>query len=143
MSQQFGNFFIKKPPQAGGPAVHKPAAFNRHANPLVRKPVFSKIFRWRLPEGETRMPATVEVVGTFTKWQKVPLERTNGDDAWQITLNEIPSHRTHRYVILVDGKPVADDNNDGYVAPEGPLERKYQLMTDKGPRLLMLFAQTK
>jgi hypothetical protein len=143
MSQQFGNFFNQKRPQTDGHAVHKPAGVNSHAQPVVRKPVFTKVFRWRLPDGETRQPSTVEVIGTFTKWQKVPLARTNAHDGWQVALNEIPSHRTHRYVILVDGKPVADAENDGYAIPLGPLERKYQLMTDRGPRVLMLFAQTK
>lgn len=143
MSQQFGNFFIKRPPQTGGHVVHKPAVSHLRAKPLVRKPVFSKVFRWRPPGGDAPVPATVEVAGTFTNWQKVPLARTNGDHAWQVELHEIPAHHTHHYVILVDGKPVADDGNDGYAIPHGPEEQKYQLMTHRGPRVLMLFAQTK
>ena len=143
MSQQFGNFFIKKPPQTDGHAAHKPAGLHPRAKPPVRKPVYSKVFRWRPPNGEIREPASVEVVGTFTNWQKVPLARTNGHDAWQVELHEIPSHRTHHYMILVDGKPVRDDNNDGYAIPHSPQEQKYQCMTDRGPRVFMLFAQTK
>jgi len=144
MSQQFGNFFIKKTlPQTDSRPVNKPAGLQLPAKLPVRKPVFSKVFRWRLPDGETREPSTVEVIGTFTKWQRVPLARKNAHDAWQVALNEIPSHRTHHYMILVDGKPVYDDNNDGYAIPHGPLEQKYQLMTDHGPRVFMLFAQTK
>jgi hypothetical protein len=143
MSQQFGNFFNQKRPQTDGHAVHKPIGLNSHAKPLLRKPVFSKVFRWRLPDGDVREPVAVEVIGTFTNWKKVPLARKNAHDGWQVALNEIPSHRTHRYVILVDGKPVADDDNDGYAIPQGPLEQKYHLMTDHGPRVLMLFAQTK
>ena len=143
MSQQFGNFFNQKRPQTDGHAVHKPVGAPLPAKPPVRKPVFSKVFRWQLPDGETLEPAAVEVIGTFTKWQKVPLARKNAHDAWQVTLNEIPSHRTHHYMILVDGKPARDDNNDGYALPQGPLERKYQFMTDNGPRVFMLFAQTK
>ena len=143
MSQQFGNFFIQRPPQKGGQSVHKPVGVHLRAKPQVRKPVFSKVFRWRPPNGDTYVPATVEVVGTFTDWQKVPLARHSAHDAWQVELHEIPSHRTHHYVILVDGQPVADNNNDGYAIPHGPQEQKYQLMTQRGPRVLMLFAQTK
>ncbi len=119
MSQQFGNFFIKKAPPTGQPCGSKPAGLELPAKLPVRKPVFSKVFRWRLPDGETREPATVEIIGTFTKWQKVPLARKNAHDAWQVALNEIPSHRTHHYMILVDGKPVADDENDGLRHPAG------------------------
>lgn len=41
---------------------------------------FTKVFRWRLPEGQTQKPATVEIAGTFTKWQKVPLLQAGAQD---------------------------------------------------------------
>ena len=108
-----------------------------------RKQVFSKVFRWRMPEGHTREPVSVEVVGSFTHWQKVPLTRDSAHDAWQVTLNYVQNNHTHRYMILVDGKPAYDKYNDGLAFPQGPEEEQYQIMTDKGPRVFMLFAQTK
>jgi hypothetical protein len=107
------------------------------------KQVFSKVFRWRLPDGHTREPVSVEVVGSFTNWEKVPLTRDSARDAWQVMLHDIQNHRTHRYMILVDGKPAYDKYNDGLASPQGPEEEQYQIMTDKGPRVFMLFAQAK
>lgn len=143
MSQQFGNFFLRQPPQTAGHGLPKPGGAPARPHPPARKPVFTKIFRWRLPEGQTREPDTVEVAGTFTGWKKVPLKRSPTHDGWQVALHNIPVHRTHHYMLLVDGQPVADDNNDGYAIPHGPQETQFQLMTDRGPRVFMLFAQTK
>jgi hypothetical protein len=106
-----------------------------------RKPSYSKVFRWRLPEGHTPEPASVEVVGTFTNWQKVPLLRAA--DGWHVTLPHIPSHRTHHYMMLADGQPVKDKNSDGLAVPHGAQEEKFAITTPRGPRVLMLFSQTK
>lgn len=108
-----------------------------------RSPTFSKIFRWRLPDGQTSAPATVEIVGSFTHWQRVPLMRDGVLDAWHTTIHNIPAHKMHHYVLLVDGKPTQDKNCDGLAVPHGPQEEQYAVTTDKGPRVLMLFAQTK
>jgi hypothetical protein len=145
MSEKFGNFFLPKASPKGGPAVPKPALgrSSLRVNQPQRKPVFSKVFRWRLPDGQTRKPDSVEVVGTFTQWQKVPLTQNSDPDAWQVMLHEIPAHRTHHYMILVDGQPAYDGNNDGLAIPHGPEEVRYQIMTDRGPRVFMLFAQSK
>ena len=143
MSQTFGNHFLRKPPLTGGHAVNHRGGPHLHVHAPERKPVFTKVFRWRLPDSEMREPATIEIVGTFTNWQKVPLKHHGACDGWQVTLHNIPAHRTHHYMLLVDGQPAKDRNNDGYAAPHGPEEEKYQLMTDRGPRVFMLFAQTK
>lgn len=144
MSEQFGNFFVKPPPGQGGAVKSKPAIQPpSRVQPAARKPVFSKAFRWRKPNEQTPDPAVVEVAGTFTKWQKVPLARNGAPDAWQVTLHDIPAHRTHHYMLLVDGQPVYDPGNDGLAAPAGPEETRFQLMTDRGPRVFMLFAQSK
>ena len=37
-----------------------------------RGQTYSKVFRYRLPEGQTREPERVEVVGSFTHWKTVP-----------------------------------------------------------------------
>ena len=73
----------------------------------------------------------------------MPLMRDGVLDAWHVTLHHIQGNRTHHYMLLVDGKPAYDKTCDGLAVPRGPDEERYQLTTDKGPRGLMLFAQTK
>ncbi len=104
---------------------------------------YSKVFRWRLPDGQTESPQTVEIVGSFNGWQKVPLLRDGALDAWHITLHNIPAHQTHHYMLLVDGKPTQDKNCDGMAIPHGPEEEQFTTQTARGPRVCMLFAQTK
>jgi hypothetical protein len=145
MLERLGDFLCLRAPRKSDPLV--PESFLNGAslrrNFSGRKQVFSKVFRWRLPEGRTREPASVEVVGSFTNWQKVSLTRDDAPDAWQVMLNDIRTNRTHRYMILVDGRPAYDKYNDGLAFPQGPEEEQYQIMTDKGPRVFILFAQTK
>ena len=154
MSQNFGNAFLKKPPQKDGAVAPKApsvpsipsAPFGRVApapKPSPARQSYSKIFRWRLPAGRTQAPASVEVVGAFTNWQKVPLTRDGVLDAWHVTLHNLQCGRMYHYMLLVDGQPVRDNHCDGLAVPHGPQEEQYQLMTDRGPRVLMLFAQTK
>jgi len=104
---------------------------------------YAKVFRWQLPPGQTAAPKSVEVVGSFSGWQKIPLVRDGSLDAWHITLENIPAHQTHHYMILVDGKPSQDKNSDGLATPHGPEEQQYTIQTHRGPRVFMLFAQTK
>ena len=61
-----------------------------------------------MPDGQTQEPAKVEVVGTFTNWQKVPLMHDKVRGGWQATLHHIQGNRTHHYMLLADGKPVED-----------------------------------
>ena len=114
-----------------------------YRNPQENKPVFSKVFRWRLPDGVTVEPQKVELVGSMTHWQRVEMHRDGKLDAWHTTLHHIPGNRTHHYVLLVDGHPTYDKTCDGLAVPHGFQEEQYQMATDKGPRVLMLFAQTK
>jgi hypothetical protein len=58
---------------------------------------FTKIFRWRLPDGATAAPATVEIVGSFTRWQRVTLHRDSIVDSWHAIIHHIPGNRTHHY----------------------------------------------
>jgi len=145
MSENFGNFFARKPPQRGGPAIPEQHAGGSppQSNSSERKPTYSKVFRWRLADGQTPAPKTVEVAGTFNHWQKIPLLRDSALDAWHVTLHHIPAHRTHHYMLFVDGQPTYDKSCDGYAIPHGATEESYALSTPRGPRLLMLFAQTK
>ena len=108
-----------------------------------RRPTYAKVFRWQLPAGQTAGPQTVEIIGSFTDWQQVPLLRASGRDAWEATVPDIAGHRTHHYMLLVDGLPAQDKNCDGLAIPHGPQEQQYALTTPRGPRLFMLFAQTK
>ena len=115
----------------------------RRRVPVERKPTFTKIFRWHLPDGQKQEPATVEIVGTFTNWQKVPLLHDRVRGGWHVTLDQLAGNRTHHYMLLADGKPVRDKHCDGLAIPRGPQEEQYALATARGPRVFMLFAQTK
>lgn len=88
-------------------------------------------------------PNTVEVVGSFTHWQRVALLHDGKVDGWHATIHHIIGNRTHHYMLLVDGEPTLDHTCDGLAAPIGSQEERYQLLTDSGPRVLMLFAQTR
>jgi hypothetical protein len=145
MTQNFGNAFLKKPSHKHEPAVPVPMVRSALVGKAstAPKPTYAKVFRWRLPEGRTQEPATVEIVGTFTNWQKVPLVCERKQHAWHVTIHNVPAHKTHHYMLLVDGQPAHDKNSDGLAVPHGPQEERYQLMTSRGPRLFMLFAQTK
>lgn len=145
MFQSFGNLLRRKTPPKGGPMMRETPSRNSSPNrgSQENKQVFSKVFRWRLPDGCTQDPETVEIVGSFTHWQKVALMRDGKLDAWHTTLHHIPGNRTHHYMLLVDGKPTFDKTCDGLAVPHGFQEEQWQLQTDRGPRVLMLFAQTK
>ncbi len=142
----FRNLFDSsgRSPRKGGPLMPEPAAANRPSSDSgPRQQTFSKVFRYRLPDGETKEPQTVEVVGSFTHWRPVPLMRDGKLDSWHVILHHIPGNRTHHYMLLVDGQPTYDAACDGLAVPHGHAEEQYQLKTDKGTRVLMLFAQTR
>ena len=145
MFDSFNKLFGQKP-QKGGPLIREkktPAASGQQNGSTARPQTFSKVFRWRLPDGQTQAPGLVEIVGSFTQWQRVPLTRDSEVDAWHVTIHHIPGNRTHHYMLLVDGKPVHDKNADGFAIPHGLQEEQYQLVTEKGGRVFMLYAQTK
>jgi hypothetical protein len=141
MFGDFNKMFGQKTVRKGGPMIPEtPSALTRNAQ---AGPVFTKVFRWRLPDGQVEAPQTVEVAGSFNGWERVPMTRDSAVDAWHVTLHHIPGHRTHHYMLLVDGKPIHDKACDGLAVPHGPIEEQFALPTDKGPRVFMLFAQTK
>lgn len=51
--------------------------------------------------------AQVEITGSFTKWQKLPLTPTGSEGYWEITL-EVPSGE-HRYSFIIDGSKLIPD----------------------------------
>ena len=140
----FDSVFGKKPPQKGGPLGWEPRSpLTQNKTKERAAASYAKVFRWRLPDGHTETPQSVEIVGSFTGWQKVPLLRDGTLDAWHATLHNIPAHQTHHYMLLVDGKPTQDKNCDGMAIPRGPEEDQVTRLTSLGPRVGMLFAQTK
>lgn len=144
MFESLNSFLGRRPPQKGIPPI--PERRSETAPPREgeeRRMTFSKVFRWHLPDGQTHEPATVEVVGSFTHWQKVPLIRDSAVGGWHLSLHHIQGNRTHHYVLLLDGKPTFDKTCDGLAVPRGSDEERFALTTDKGPRVMMLFAQTK
>jgi len=112
----------------------------RHSTEL-RKQAFSKIFRWH-SNGHAEAPTQVEVVGTFSNWQRLPLS-PDGSGSWHVMLENIPGNRTHHYMLLADGKPVSDKFSDGLAVPQSAEEEQFAITTARGPRVFMLFAQTK
>jgi hypothetical protein len=145
MAHNFGNAFLQKPPHKSGTGVLKtPAGATAPGqHQAERKLTFTKIFRWRLPEGQTEEPATVEVVGTFTNWHKKPLVYDRAMRTWQLMLQNLQGNRTHHYMLLADGKPVEDEHSDGMAIPTGAQELQFAMPTARGPRVFMLFSQTK
>ncbi len=145
MFETLGNLFERKPTHKGAPLVPEPgsAAAPLRLDGSERKQTFSKVFRWHLPDGQTQAPESVEVVGTFSHWQRIPLIRENVVNGWHATVHHIQGNRTHHYMLLINGKPTMDKNCDGLAVPHGADEERYQVMTIKGPRVMMLFAQTK
>jgi hypothetical protein len=105
----------------------------------VRKQVFSKIFRWQSSKGHP--PGKVEVAGTFTHWEKLALQR-EVSGGWQLTLHQIPGNRTHHFMFFADDQPVSG-HSDGLAIPQGTEEEQFAMTTARGPRVLMLFSQTK
>jgi hypothetical protein len=141
------NLFGSQPPAGrhGGPMLRESATPGTRPAPgnQDRTQTYAKVFRYRLPPGQLQEPVAVAVAGSFNHWQPVPLLRDGKLDAWHVTLHHIPGNRTHHYMLLVDGQPTYDKTCDGLAVPHGPHEEQFQLATDKGPRVLMLFAQTR
>jgi hypothetical protein len=104
---------------------------------------FTKVFRWPVPAEQTPQPAAVEVVGTFSEWRRLPLSYDRPTKCWHLILRDIVGNRTHRYVLLIDGNPTYDETCDGLVTPQDPQEERWQIETPKGPRVMLLFSQTK
>lgn len=146
MFQSFGNLLGGRSPQKSSalPLNHKvnpPMASRGAAGD--RKPTYPKVFRWKPEAGQTELPSTVEIVGSFTDWRRVPLQHDPKVGAWHATIPEIPGNKTHHYMLLLDGQPAPDKGCDGYALPSGAQEERYAIQTARGPRLYMLFAQTK
>ena len=107
-----------------------------------RPATFSKIFRWQM-ESPGPLPVSVAIAGDFTDWQKVPLRYDKTNAIWQLTLDNIPAAGTHSYMLLVNNRPAHDKNSDGLAVPHSAEEKQHALTTPRGPRVFMLFSNTK
>ncbi len=115
-----------------------------HANMTAKRPsVYSKVFRWQTENPDAPLPVKVEIVGSFNGWQKAPLKYDRASRVWQTVIENIPGNHTHNYMLLVNGQPTADMNSDGLALPRTDEEKQYQLITPRGPRVFMLFSQSK
>jgi hypothetical protein len=114
-----------------------------HPSTAKRPQFFNKIFRWQSDNPGGPLPVKVEVTGTFNGWQKLPLKYDRVSGIWQLVVENIPGNCTHKYMLLVNGRPTSDKNSDGLAVPETAPEKEYQLETPRGPRVFMLFSQTK
>lgn len=144
MYRNFENTFGQRSSGLGSQKTLKyPSGIGNGKNSAERPPTYSKIFRWFQPAEQADTPKVVEITGTFTNWEKVPLLRDSTLNAWHVTMQHIPAHKTHHYMLLVDGKPAQDKNSDGLAIPHGAQEEQFALATHRGPRVFMLFAQSK
>jgi hypothetical protein len=122
--------------QPHSPKVHSAIALKKTAT-------FSKIFRWQTDPPGGPQPVSVAVAGTFSEWQKLPLRFDRISGIWQLALHDIPGNRTHNYMLFVNGKPAQDKHSDGLAIPHSDEEKQFALETPRGPRVFMLFSQTK
>jgi 1,4-alpha-glucan branching enzyme len=121
--------------------MHK--GIHHHGSAMPKKALsFNKVFRWE-PTPQAPSPSSVEVAGSFSEWQAIPLKRDPAGHGWHLNLSNIPGNCTHRYMLLVDGQPANDPHADGLAIPETAVEKACALTTARGPRLFMLFSQTK
>ncbi len=121
------------------PAVKIPLHYGRREG----QQTYTRWIRWPVPAGLEPTPTSVEVVGSFTDWHRLPLVYDPATRSWNAAVQDIVANRTHRYVILVDGKPSYDSTCDGLTLPQEQEERRYQIQTGKGPRVMLMFGQTK
>lgn len=105
--------------------------------------MYARVFRWRPCAKFVNSPTSVEIIGSFTRWQTVSLTHDPVQNSWSVTIDSIPGKRTHHYMLLVDGQPVFDPGCDGFALPQGFDEEQFAMQTEKGPRVLMLFSQAK
>lgn len=108
-----------------------------------RSTFFSKAFRWHPAKPEDTQPATVEITGTFTDWKPMALTLDPATSVWQLIRHNIPGNCTHHYMLLVDGQPTSHKQCDGLAVPASAAEKNYALATPRGPRVFMLFSNTK
>ena len=101
------------------------------------------MFRWELPDPKSPLPVSVVVVGTFSNWLPLPLKYDRAHRVWQLMVENIPGNCTHHYMLLVNRKPVNDSHADGLAVPADEQEMAFALTTPRGPRVFMLYSNTR
>ena len=146
MLTAIGNLLGRKQSKPAPQSVRPSFPTSSSSSPRRRedpRDTYARVFRWRPCAKFVEVPVRVEIVGSFTRWQTVSLTHDPIQGTWSITINGIPGKRTHHYMLLVNGQPVHDPGCDGLAMPSGFDEEQYALQTEKGPRVLMMFSQTK
>jgi hypothetical protein len=149
MFSAIGSLLRRKPAPTNSTPVARPnfppsgSASSMRRRQEDPRDTYSRVFRWKAGGECGEPPVSVEIVGSFTRWQTISLTHDPVQDTWSVTVQGIPGKRTHHYMLLINGKPVHDPACDGLAQPMGFDEEQFALQTDKGPRVLMLFAQTK
>ena len=138
-----GRKSFKSAPQAVRPSFPKAGFDSPSRRRQDPRDTYARIFRWKPAVEVAERPWRVEIVGSFTRWQTISLTHDAVQNAWTITIDGIPGKKTHHYMLLIDGSPVFDPSCDGFALSQGFDEEQFALPTEKGPRVLMLFAQTK
>ena len=126
------------------PHSHGPSAAHSHGPTAAKRGTFfSKAFRWQPAKPGDPDPASVEIAGTFTDWKPVALAHDHATKVWQLMLHHSPGNCTHHYMLLVDGQPTSHKHCDGLAVAATEPEKRYALQTPRGPRVFMLFSNTK
>jgi hypothetical protein len=148
MFAAIGNLMGRKSAPVATPAIRAPfpTTTNKSTTATSRRredprDVYARVFRFKPTAGEE--PMSVEIIGSFTRWQTVSLTHDKLQNMWTATITGIPGKKTHHYMLLVNGQPMHDPACDGLAMPVGFEEEQFALTTAKGPRVLMMFAQTK
>lgn len=150
MFAAIGNLMGRKPALTRASAVRvpfPPATNHRQSTATSSRrredprDVYARVFRFKPTPGEAL--TSVEIIGSFTRWQTVSLTHDKLQNMWTATIMGIPGKKTHHYMLLVNGQPIHDPACDGLAVPLGFDEEQFALATAKGPRVLMMFAQTK
>ena len=78
--------------------------FNPHTQTMLSSEPATTLHRFVIHQQETEQ---VEITGSFTNWQRIPLVPTGTNDYWEISL-KIPTGE-HRYSFIVDGSRYLPD----------------------------------
>ena len=113
------------------------------AGTAKRGTFFSKAFRWHPAKLDDPKPHSVQIAGTFTEWKPVAMTHDHATNVWQVILHHIPGNCTHHYMLFVDGQPTSHKHCDGLAVPANEQENQFALPTVRGPRVFMLFSNTK
>src|SRR5687767_10366205 len=105
MLSAIGTFLGRKANKATTPTVRPPFPTSAPAPSSSRRrddprDIYARVFRWRPCAKFPEAPTSVEIVGSFTRWQTVSLTHDPVQNTWAVTIQGIPGKRTHHYMLL-------------------------------------------